>query len=506
MDDKIISEPLPASNLPPDSEHETQQIVRGGVVVFGGTLIAQFVGMVVTLWVARNLGPDQYGLFSLAISILLPIATVASFGLDISLVRFLSVYSANDESSDMLSALHAALIMALVFSVIFAVAVYAASAFIGENVLGDIRITSIIQYLAVIIPLTVVTNMVSASTRGLKIMHFDAVLKISIPVSRFIFWTLSLLLVGNVLLAAIYSWLLASIVTAAISIFILFKVFGLGKLRSSAHMYKTLLSYSLPLVASSLLYALAPRIDRIILGVVADATTVGVYAVAIGLTVYPKMVHQSIVRVFSPALADSYNNLTMKNTQRLYLQATRWDAVLTFAAVVLLLLISKEIIWLLGGAYSDALLPFIILVSATYIGTVPGPTGSFLQMTNRQQVEMINAVFYLLLSISLQFWLGSKMGAIGIAVAVLCSTILFNLVQVLEIRYFYQFHPFHKNYAMFTLVTTCMLIILGFISWQGQLALRISIFCICGMLFLIALYLQRDNADVVALRSLLIKR
>ena len=45
-------------------------IVTNGLIVLGGTVVAQGLSIITTLWIARLLGPDAYGVFVLALSVI----------------------------------------------------------------------------------------------------------------------------------------------------------------------------------------------------------------------------------------------------------------------------------------------------------------------------------------------------------------------------------------------------------------------------------------------------
>jgi len=55
--------------------------------VFSEKIIRMFIGFFVTIWVARYLGPEQYGVFSYAQSFVALFAVIATFGLDSIVVR-----------------------------------------------------------------------------------------------------------------------------------------------------------------------------------------------------------------------------------------------------------------------------------------------------------------------------------------------------------------------------------------------------------------------------------
>jgi O-antigen/teichoic acid export membrane protein len=356
--------------------------------------------------------------------------------------------------------------------------------------------------LALTIPLSVVLNLATAATRGSKVMHYDAIVQIAGPIFRLLTWVVGLLLLKNVFDAAIYATLLQQLFPAILAVSFAYWIFRTYFGKGIRWSFKPLWVYSAPLILSTLMYNLAPRMDRLVLGVVSDSRAVGVYSAAAGLAIILSLVHSSIVKTFLPVIADAYNRVSVDRAKVLYVTVTRWDARLTFIGVVSAILIALEILGLLGDRYAEALLPFVILAISVYISTIPGPTGAFLQMTNRQRVDAANALVFFIVGPLIQLGLALWLGWIGVAFGVLVMTVIINIVQSAEIYHYYDFHVFQRDRLLFTVLSIVVVALCAVAGIKQDLPVRLALLGLVSGSFLAFIYLRRTANDILLFKML----
>lgn len=204
-----------------------------------------------------------------------------------------------------------------------------------------------------------------------------------------------------------------------------------------------------------------------------------------------------------PVVADAHNRVSTERAQMLYVAVTRWDSRLTFIGVAFAILLAQELLGILGERYSEALLPFVILAVSVFIGTLPGPTGAYLQMTNRQRVEAINATVFFILAPAVQIALALWLGWIGVAIGVLVMAVVINLVQIAEIYHLYGFHPFQRDHLLFTGLAIGIVAICGVVGVNLALVQRLLVLTAVFAGFLIFVYLFRTSSDEFLLNTVL---
>src|SRR5690348_14183303 len=70
-----------------DGRHNLQNLIGNTGWLFADRILRMSVGLVVSVWIARFLGPDQYGLFNYALAFVALFSILATLGLDRIVVR-----------------------------------------------------------------------------------------------------------------------------------------------------------------------------------------------------------------------------------------------------------------------------------------------------------------------------------------------------------------------------------------------------------------------------------
>ena len=68
-----------------------KKIVKGSSIVFIGIFISKFLAYVYRLLIAR-VGPEQYGLFSIALGLTGILVTISVLGLNLGLMRYIPFF------------------------------------------------------------------------------------------------------------------------------------------------------------------------------------------------------------------------------------------------------------------------------------------------------------------------------------------------------------------------------------------------------------------------------
>ncbi len=72
--------------------------------------------------------------------------------------------------------------------------------------------------------------------------------------------------------------------------------------------------------------------------------------------------------------------------------------------------------------------------------------GYVLQMSGKQDIELINAIVMLISNIALNFWLISIYGILGAAMATGASFAVINIARIVEVYKLLRMHPYDTNY------------------------------------------------------------
>ena len=112
-----------------DTEREAinkglKTIAKSSVIVFISVFLSKFITYIYRIVIARNFGPEIYGLYSLASIVLGLFVVFSSIGLTDGLMRFVSFYRGKNQTNKIRYLLRTITIILFISSMIFAVLLY----------------------------------------------------------------------------------------------------------------------------------------------------------------------------------------------------------------------------------------------------------------------------------------------------------------------------------------------------------------------------------------------
>jgi len=184
------------------------------------------------------------------------------------------------------------------------------------------------------------------------------------------------------------------------------------------------------------------------LGYFKASKDLGIYSAAAIISQQAGLITYSFGYIFCPIISDLYNRNEFRGLERLYKTVTRWIVSLNLVILILFILFSKQIMGIFGSEFTSGWLVLVVLSSVHLIGYSVGGAlvGYMLQMSGKQDVELINAVVMLISNIALNFWLIPIYGILGAAMATGASFAVINIARIVEVYKLLRMHPYDTNY------------------------------------------------------------
>jgi PST family polysaccharide transporter len=313
--------------------------------MFADRIFRMGVGLVISVWVARYLGPDVFGQYSYAIALVGLFSVFSSLGLDTVLVR---------EIVKVPGARHELLGTALVLRL--------AGGFVGCS--AAILCVSLVRPDDVTMRVLVAVTAAGLIVQAAHVMEiwFQSQLQSrnSVVAKNWAFLIVAAAKVGLILTGAsvvAFAWAgLLEIVLAGFGLFVAYHLAGeaLSSWRVSAARAAELLKPGFPLILAGLAVSVYMKIDQVMLAEMLGDKAVGLYSAATRLSEAAYFVPGVIVASVLPAVIStraSNQQLYMRRMQRLF------DFMVVVAVAIALpgSVFSKFIIEVLyAGPYSDA--------------------------------------------------------------------------------------------------------------------------------------------------------
>lgn len=389
-----------------------QKILNNTGWLFFDKILRLGVGLLVGVWVARYLGPDQFGLWNYTLAFTALFGAFATLGLDSIVVRELVKYP---EQQDIIMG----------------------SAFRLKLVGGILAMLSTVLAITVmrtndqLVRILVTLSAVGFIFQSLNVIdyYFQAKVKsrYTVYATNGAFSLITLVKIALVLKAAplvAFAW--AGLAEIVLTTFFLCMAFRLNHQhlrawRYDKHIVKNLLKDSWPLIFSGLAVAIFMKIDQIMLEELLDSHAVGIYAAATRISEVWYFLGTIFVNSASPSI---YSAKTMSpekyvaNLQRIF----DLMVILAMAIIVPLSLCAPFVVNLLyGAAYGEASKVLMVHIWATLFVFTGIAQGVFWIAENLQKFALLLTFSAAAINIIMNFVLIPRLGAMGAALATLIS-------------------------------------------------------------------------------------
>lgn len=421
---------------------------KGGSIVFSGSIFKYGSRFVIGIVLARFLGAEQYGLYSLGLTAVELAAGLASLGLGTALVRYISMFASRRDIARLWGALQVGLALPTVLSVFFGIGLYALANPIAEQLFHAPELAPLLRLVSLVVPLYTLSDMAAAATRGFKNMHYTVIAQnVFQPTSRLIL-ILGIAVIWEINVARVVTVsALAEIMVCCLLVYFLNKQFALKRpWRMDWRGMREMLGFSLPNYVSYLVRVFGGNIKTLLLGTLYGVTSVGVFTLAAQVNMISDLFHSSIVTVSQPIIAEIHSQGDREPLSRFYQTATRWSFSLNFPLFLTIVLFPGPIMSLFGRSFADGEVILSILAWAGLVGVSTGLCGVMIEMTGNTQWKMVNSIMASVLNIGFSALLVPSWGLIGAAVSSLAAVIAINLLRLLEVFILLRMLPYNMNF------------------------------------------------------------
>ena len=379
--------------------------------MMGEQFLRIIAGLLVGIWVARYLGPEQFGLFSYVLAFTAIFGGIAKLGLDGIIVRELVNHPEKRDTylgtAFWLKVFGAFLVMVIMVAIV-------------PFTSNDSTTNTFIFIIA--------AGLVFQSFEVVEFYFQSQVLAKIVSICKVIQLALSSLI--KVYLVLTQAELLYFVlVTAFDALSLAISYFIAYKIRKNPTFYKhfdfsiakQLLKDSWPLIFSAIVVMIYMRIDQIMIKEMLGDYEVGIYSAAVRLSEAFYFIPMLITASLFPAILNAKNQseeLYKQRLQRLYTFMV-WMAIAI--ALPMTFLADWLIVMLFGQAYQEAGQVLMIHVWASIFVFLGVASGKWFLTENLQKLALINTAVGATLNVLLNYELIPILGVIGAAYATLIS-------------------------------------------------------------------------------------
>ncbi len=411
------------------------KIAKESTITFSGLVYGNVNRYLYTALLARWVGAEFLGIYSLSNSIMLISEVLGKMGLETGVMRFVSRLNPETNSEKIQKVVASALKMTAAFSLVIMVGLIISSGFIVTQILKEPPLlTSVLIVFAIAIPFNAITLVSAYATQGFKRLKYKTF------VTQFLNPTL---LLGSMVICY---WFISTesaimapmLVTGVIGFFVMMvvlkRVSGVSNNQiRTAYFDKELLKFSYPLMFVTILQTFMHWMDILMLGYFTDATTVGLYHPAARTAGLLQALLLSFLSIYAPMVSQFHGAGEKGKMADTYKLVSRWLLMCAIPVSAVFIIFPEKVLLLFGAEYVSSAKVLVVLTAATFIQAVLGAAGPTLSMSGHTKLVLWNSIGAFTLNFGLNIYLIPKYGLMGAAMATLISLTTVGLARAIEV-------------------------------------------------------------------------
>ena len=423
------------------------KIAKETTVTFSGLVYGNFNRYLYSALLARWVGAEFLGIYSLANAIMLISEVVAKMGLETGVMRFVSRLNPELDQEKIQRIIASSLKMTTIFSLVIMVALIISSGAIVKNILNEPPLLKLVIIIfAIAIPFNALTLVSAFATQGFKR------LKYKILVTQFLNPTLLLttMVICYWFISAESALMAPMLITGIIGFFVMLgvlkKVTGVSNNQiMKAKVDTSLFNFSYPLMFVTILQTFMHWMDILMLGYFTDATTVGLYHPAARTAGLLQALLLSFISIYAPMMAQFHREGDRKKMDGTYKLVSRWLLMCAIPISAIFIIFPGKVMLLFGPEYLPSAKILVILTGATFIQAIFGAAGPTLSMSGHTKLVLWNTIGAFALNFGLNIFLIPNYGIIGAAIATLTSLIVVGFARTIEVSVILKMNFFDRK-------------------------------------------------------------
>ncbi len=407
-------------------------IAHEASISMAGFAFAQVVRFGYNLAAARLLGVDVLGVYALVVAVQQVAEVLAIGGYDAGLLRFVNQREGEERRQLVATAMKRTALAAMLVGVL--VALFSGQLTVLLHGGGLLRMA--LLAVAVALPVSVTTTMAGFAIQAHRRLMPKVVAAQVIVPGLFLLTMLAARQFWGREAALVLPFLIAPLVALAWIAPRFARMTGIGAsdvLRACGN--RELSQFALPLLAVSLFSILSHWIDVVMLGLLTDVGTVGIYQPAARTAGLLRSVLIAFSGIAAPMIAGYYGRGDHGAIRAIYEMVSRWTLMLVMVPFLLFVLFPDEVLSVFGRGFAGGATALELLSVSSLLLAWFGLGSSVLAMSGGERLSMINQAVALVFQLLLHWLLIPRFGLNGAALSTLIVTALLSVARMVELRH-----------------------------------------------------------------------
>ena len=420
------------------------RVGQGAATSLIGTTLASLTGLVITMLMTRTLGAGPYGAIAVSLSVAGLAQQFTNLGLANGAARMMAFARADGDDPRAIRLLRAGLLLGTLTGVVGTGAVLAVGA---AGLIRGFGTSTALMIISPVVIASALRSVLSGALRAYRDLRAIFILGIARP-------AVDLLLVGGLVAAGFRDLapFAAALVASAYVDLVLVTAFArrrrsIGPLLDTTRAdLRTLLTFSVPLVVSQLLFFAIKSSDVLLLGVLRSPVEAGLYSPVMRLSEAASRVLSAFPVLFVPIVTAYVARHRTEQVRDLYLSATKWGYALGFPVILVLAAVPSQVLPLLfGPSYGRMDGVARILVAGYWVTVVTGLNGVTLSAIGAVKPMATFAAAGMAINLGLGLTLIPRFGPAGAAWSNTLSYLFVNTAYSVLLFRHARIHPFRRD-------------------------------------------------------------
>ncbi len=485
-------------------QKELRSVAKNAGISVIGIIFFSIMTYINTIIITRHIDAHLYGLYSLAINIIILVTTLSLFGLPMGLIRFISHHTGKKESGVVKNNIIFSVKIVLLLSIFLAVILYFIRPILAYKLFYKFRLDGVLKLFVFIVPLAVLTEIFVAVFRGLKLIKYQVLIKQLI--SPFVQFVLLLVLIGlgfgfKAVLGAYVGFIGCSFIVAGVLLYL--KYFKENRHIQMVGKNRELLKFSYPLYLNGFFLQAIHYLPIYFLGIYLTNTDIGIYSICVKLAAIISISLIGFNMIFAPTISHLLAQNKKELLTKLFKTTTRWIFTFGLIAFFVILLFSQPLLSIFGKEFVQGSSILIIFMIGELINAGVGPVGNILIMSGRPRLALYNSAIMFILLVVLCLILIPIYGILGAALARAITLGVINIIRVIQVYYYEHITPFKLSFLKTLLAGIVSYVIIGYLNKLLHFAtlwfviLGILLYLICFTIILTLLKFDDDDTYIL---------
>lgn len=486
-------------------------LLKSSVIVFLGLILSKIFTYVYRIIIAKQFGPEVYGLYSISIMLASWFIVFSTIGLGQGLLRYIPIFRENKEDEKASNVFRKIIFITLTISIIGGGVLFFLSDYLALNVFRDPDLIPFLRIFSFSVPFGVLFNILVSSLRAYEEIGWQSFISNILGTGINVLIIVSLILLGLGSLSVPLSYLIGIIITSVVAIFTL-KVKAPVLIKSSPKRYNGLfneiLSYSWPLLFALIIWKIFYWTDTFLIGYFRTIEEVGFYNAALPIAALLEVSSLIFMQLFFPLVNREYNSGEKRTVKELSKQVGKWIFAINLPLLILIISFPEAfIIALFGNRFLPASGALRFLTIGVFFISLFDISRNIISIKGKSKLIMLDIIGVSIVNVILNLILIPVYGITGAGISTAISLMLIGTLFAIQSHHHMGVIPFRRKMLNISLAGLISLLFLFFTKpYFNESSISIGILIILFIFTygsLLVLLNALDNNDKILLRKII---